>query len=172
MFRGISKFVFITAISLSILAGFGLDTIVEKKITKKQIIRALLFWVIVILLAGTFYTYITATGSENSTALQKIVRNVSHPPEFCRKLPSYDNLNFLKTAYRGISTGIGRFVIFLFISLGIIMCAIFMKINRKTIGVIIFIFILIDMWSFGFRYRTSFELYKCCFEIIWPYFLS
>ena len=164
MFRGISKFVFITAISLSILAGFGLDAIIEKKITKKKIIHILFFWVIIILLASAFYIYITATGSENSTALQKIVRNVSHPPEFCRNPSQANNPNLQKTIYKNISTGIGRLLIFLGISIGIIMCAIFMKINKKTTGVIIFVFILIDLWSFGVRYRTSFKLHKCCFE--------
>ena len=164
MFRGISKFIFITGISLSILAGFGLDIIIEKKIRKKPIIRILFFWVIIILLASTFYIYINATGSETSPALAKIVRNVAHPPEFCRNPSSSNNPNLQKVIYKNISTGIGRLVIFLCISIGIIMCAIFRKINRKTIGIIIFVFILIDLWSFGFRYRTSFEFYKCFFE--------
>jgi hypothetical protein len=156
LFRGQAKFIFLLAFSLSILSGIGVNALFElrKSVQPKRILSLCLF-VFLLFLAGFI---MTSQRFELCFSLWKktLAFLFSFPGRYWSY--NYNHPAFIVKTFALAYYGFKKFLIFLFISLIILSIQRNTKIKSKVVKLLIFLFIIIDLWSFSTKYIVTSKL--------------
>jgi hypothetical protein len=162
LFRGQAKFIFLTTFSLSVLAGYGCRHLLRRSEERKKglllfggatLVTALLMLLLCVIAA--------AGGGERSSLWQAVLR--------CRAAGGFEgtppphpaDVQLIRAAYKGASTGMIAAAVWLGISSTIIMYAGLTNRLRAWVGALIIFVCLADLWHYGSKYIIVSPLSSC-----------
>lgn len=153
LFRGNSKFIFLTALSLSVLSGFGLDALMKGHDNKRRTGLSILAPGL-LLLTGLFVVYFALDGAWFREAINKAASSpdmYSDPRPFMQKGFEYlAMMNFRKGLIWTSGLLISGVTLLLLYSYG--------KIKKNVALFAVFALIVFDLFTFGTRYMITFDL--------------
>jgi hypothetical protein len=155
LFRGSSKWIFISAFSLSVLSGFGAD-IISKNTAKLRNKKTIMFILsIIILLSGAIAVMLIMF--DISWFKGAVLANVNSA-EFRNLLKSnFTNNRFAMMALYIFRLSAIRTIALLIYALSVFILFYYKKINRKILLFSFASIIIIDLFSFGMRYMITFD---------------
>jgi hypothetical protein len=165
LFRGQAKFIFLTAFSLSVLAGYGTRCITLRAGERKK--QLLVFGgatLAVAVLLLLFCLIMAAGGGEHSPLWRAILR--------CRAAGGFEgtppihpsDIRLISSAYEGASTALVTAAIWMGITSSIIMVAARVKKWPAALGTLILLVAIADFWHYGSKYVMVSPLSSC----YWP----
>ncbi|MBZ0192568.1 MAG: YfhO family protein [Candidatus Kuenenia stuttgartiensis] len=160
MFRGNSKFIFIVAFSLSVLAGFGMEYLQNVFSMKKQT-KFLLIIAIGIVAAISMFFIIFFLFNAGFGAWHAIILKIYSWGDRYTTLPGLNNANFLQTTFAVARKSAIKVIILAILSLLIVGLWINGRFNKKVLIPLTIALLFGDLWMFGNRYMVTFDLQDC-----------
>lgn len=153
LFRGNSKFIFITALSMAVLSGFGADALTKSTDGLKKAFKALIIGFGVVMAAGTLIIYTVCDEGWFRWAINRAVSSsdfYSNPAPFLlRGFESVAVGSFYDAILWAIGLIIAGTAVLLLYSYG--------KLKEKVLMATIIMIIVFDLFTFGMRYMVTFD---------------
>ncbi|MCF6147607.1 MAG: YfhO family protein [Candidatus Kuenenia sp.] len=159
MFRGNSKFIFIVAFSLSVLAGFGLEYL--QNVFAKKMTKTFLFITIGIAAAISMFLIIFFLFHAGFGAWHAILHKIYTWGDRYTTLPDLNNANFLRTTFIVARKSAIKVILVAILSLLIIGLWINGRLNKKALIPLTIALLFGDLWMFGNRYMVTFDPKEC-----------
>ncbi|MBM4055425.1 MAG: YfhO family protein [Planctomycetes bacterium] len=160
MFRGNSKFIFIVAFSLSVLAGFGMEYLQNIFLMKKKT-KSLLIIAIGIVAAISMFFLIFFLFNAGFGAWHAIIHKIYSWGDRYTTLPDLNNADFLQTTFAVARKSAMKVILLAILSLIIIGLWINGRFNKKALIALTIALLFGDLWMFGNRYIVTFDLKEC-----------
>lgn len=162
MFRAQAKFIFLTAFSLSILSGFGINALFNNresiKIEKKQIVY---LYILIFLFAAIIFAIKARFDFWGEFWFKILAFLLSFQERYW--IFDYRHPGFILTTFLVAYSGIRKFILFLTISLTLIIILKNKIIKSGIIKFLFIVFIVVDLWSFSVKYTKVLNLP----EVLW-----
>jgi len=155
LFRGNSKFIFLTALSISVLAGFGIDVLLKGLNNIKRFRLSISG-------AGTFAAialsamYIHFDGSW----FKQIVYKVVSPPDMYVDLTQFLQGGFEYGVMTSFRNGIAYSALLLISGMTVLLLYSYQKIEKRVVMFAVFGIVVFDLFTFGIRYMIAFDIRK------------
>lgn len=165
-FRGNSKFIFVVAFSMAMLAGFGCGIIANEENLKTKRFKRFYFvfsvisGIVIILCVSFIYFY--KSGILSWTAL--MAKSYSCGERYIPSPPSLSDSQFVNEAFNAASNSIIIFVVNLAICFAVITLRVKKILNCNIIKLLVTAIIFIDLWLYGAKYMKTFDVTDCLWD--------
>ena len=153
LFRGNSKFIFLNALSLAILSGFGADAVCRRSYHMDTRFRAGIIWFSLFLTSGLIIIYSIFDESWFRWAINQSVNSV----DFFKNPASVIQRGFEVQASASFKNGAIRAAAYLIAGGAILFLSNYDKLKEKVLMPVLLAVIIFDLFSFGMRYMLTFD---------------
>ncbi len=159
LFRGNSKFIFLTTFSLATLSAFGLQSLLKKNsFQRKGYLRfSLVLLTITIILALASGLLLLREGSHPSLWRKILEGSASLEREITFPL-DLSNPQVVTSVSSLVSKSILKFLAFLIVSTLFLLAYVRKSFRIKVAKVLIFLLVISDLWLFGLKYLVTFPV--------------
>lgn len=154
LFRGNSKFIFLTALSISVLSGFGMDALM-KGLNNIKRFRLGILGVGVFLSTGLSTMSIALEASWFRGVINKVL---SSPDDIYSDVTPFLKKGFEDVVMMNFRNGIVWTSVLLVSGVTILLLHSYGKIKEKIVVFAIFGIVIFDLFTFGMRYMTTFDI--------------
>lgn len=154
LFRGNSKFIFLTALSLSILSGIGADALLKgiEPLRKKSFRIYLLCLTIAVIAVTAFLMFV----SFDITWFQNAINRAVYSGDFYENPTSVTAMDFGASAASFFSKRALWSIAFLILATAVLLMHSYGILKGKAVPVIVTVIVIFDLFSFGMRYMVTF----------------
>jgi len=154
LFRGLSKFAFVFAFAVSMLAGLGLTKVTALAEERSPKLRQFSYGVLAVALLFVVLGLANLIGHELWASL---VQSYERGEESYTPLPSFNN-DFFLASLALVSKNVFSMIVITLLLGGLLLCFDkFKKLAKGRLPVAILIIAVLDLWIYGSRYLITFD---------------
>ncbi|MBI3813755.1 MAG: YfhO family protein [Nitrospinae bacterium] len=152
LFRGNSKFIFLNALSIAVLSGFGADA-VSKRLYMERQFRIVFTGFFILIIVSMFVMYAVF----DDTWFREAINRAVYSGDFFGGAEPVMQSGFEVTAAAFFRKSVAWTMLLFILCFTILLLHSYKKLKGKTFSVIIIAITILDLFAFGMRYMATFD---------------